>query len=139
MRRAVAAVVCSFAFQLGCEPDPTGIVSPSTHGGGGEASSSEPTWCNVQRVLEQKCQRCHQDPPMNGAPFPLVTYEDTQVSERTGRRRYERIYGAVESEYMPATFIKLNPPVQPLTDDERSILLEWAAAGGELTGGDACD
>lgn len=31
---------------------------------------------NVGEVLRDKCQTCHQDPPLDGAPFPLLTYED---------------------------------------------------------------
>jgi uncharacterized membrane protein len=30
----------------------------------------------VGTVVRDKCQTCHQQPPLNGAPFPLLTYED---------------------------------------------------------------
>jgi hypothetical protein len=32
---------------------------------------------DVAAVLHAKCQTCHSRPPVNHAPFPLVTYEDT--------------------------------------------------------------
>jgi uncharacterized membrane protein len=124
MRRVV--VICAF----GCSPDPGGIRT--------DAAASEPTWCQVHTVLEDKCQRCHTDPPENGAPFSLLTYEDTQVTDGRGRPRFERMRDAVESEYMPATFVKLEPPVEPLTDNERAVLLDWVSAGGEPTGGTRC-
>ena len=31
---------------------------------------------DVASVLSDRCQPCHTDPPLNGAPFPLLTYED---------------------------------------------------------------
>jgi uncharacterized membrane protein len=125
--RRVAVAICV----LGCAPDPEGIRS--------DTGSHEPTWCQVQTVLEQKCQRCHTDPPEHGAPFSLVTYEDTQVADRSETPRFERIRDAVESEYMPATWVKLDPPVESLTKNERAVILDWAEAGGEPTGGTRCD
>jgi uncharacterized membrane protein len=125
MRRVVVAI-CAVA----CAPDPEGIRT--------DAVSREPTWCQVQAVLEAKCQRCHADPPKNGAPFPLVAFEDTQVLDRAQNPRYQRMHDAVESEFMPATWMKLEPPVEPLTDNERAVILEWAASGGEPTGGLDC-
>jgi uncharacterized membrane protein len=126
MRRAVV-VICA----LGCAPDPEGIHTDKVVGG--------PTWCEVRTVLADKCHRCHTAPPEHGAPFSLLTYEDTQVLDRRGTPRFERMHDAVESEYMPPTFLKLDPPVEPLTDDERQVLLEWAAGGGEPTGGTSCE
>jgi hypothetical protein len=45
------------------------------------ACSSKPTTgefpSDVARVLTAKCQTCHSRPPVNHAPFPLLTYEDT--------------------------------------------------------------
>jgi uncharacterized membrane protein len=128
MRRVVA--VGALACTVGCGADPQGIRT--------DATTREPTWCQVQTVLEQKCQRCHTDPPDNGAPFPLVTYEDTQVVDRREISRLQRMHDAVESEYMPATWMKLDPPVQGLTANERAVILDWASAGGEPTGGTSC-
>jgi hypothetical protein len=34
---------------------------------------------DVATVLSNKCQTCHQSPPRDHAPFPLVTYNDTVV------------------------------------------------------------
>jgi uncharacterized membrane protein len=109
---------------------------PSAAGAGGENASAEhpvapasPAWCAVRDLLGAKCQRCHGAAPEHGAPFSLVTYEDTQVEDRKGRPRFEAIAAAVASDYMPPGFIELDPLVAPLTGDERSLLLDWCASG----------
>jgi hypothetical protein len=96
-------------------------------------------WCSVQAILAAKCQRCHGSPATHGAPFPLVDYADTQALDRKGRARFERIAVAVEQGTMPAEYIKLKPPVEPLQDEERMIVLSWCAQGGMLTGSASCD
>jgi uncharacterized membrane protein len=126
MRRAVV-VMCA----LGCAPDPEGIRTDKVVG--------QPTWCEVRTVLADKCHRCHTAPPEHGAPFSLLTYDDTQVLDRRGTPRFERVHDAVESEYMPPTFLKLDPPVEPLTSNERAVLLDWAEAGAAPTDGTTCD
>src|SRR5687768_118349 len=40
-------------------------------------ASDDVRWCQAFLVLETVCQRCHTDPTLNGAPVPLLTYEDT--------------------------------------------------------------
>jgi hypothetical protein len=37
---------------------------------------------DVAAVLTAKCQTCHQSPTKNHAPFPLLTYQDTQQADR---------------------------------------------------------
>lgn len=34
---------------------------------------------DVAAVLTARCQPCHQDPPLMGAPFPLLTYQDVNA------------------------------------------------------------
>jgi len=94
-------------------------------------------WCAAEVVLQHKCQRCHRDPPQNGAPFALLTYPDTQVIDNKGKPRFQLMSEAVTSNYMPAQFLKLDPPVEPLTADERSLLLGWLNQGAPLGDG-AC-
>ena len=56
------------------------------------------TWCQASAVLEQVCQRCHTDPLANGAPFPLVTYENTQAPYYSGEKQiWEVTQTAVKS------------------------------------------
>jgi hypothetical protein len=111
--------------------------SPAGTAGEGSADSG-PTFCEALEVIERKCQRCHVEPPEHGAPFALVTYDDTQVVNRSGVPRYERMLAAVESDFMPATFIELEPPVEPLDDDEKALLVDWLSRGAEPVGGTDC-
>ena len=112
---------------------------PSEQSAAGEAAA-EPApafgWCDAQPIIAQKCGRCHGDPVANGAPFVLVTYADTQHLDARERPRYERMLSAIETDYMPATFVKLDPAVEPLTESERQQLLEWMTAGAPR--GDGC-
>lgn len=111
--------------------------APSAASGASGAVSS--SWCATDRVLSHKCRRCHRDPPLNGAPFPLLSYDDTQVVDGRGKPRFQKMADSVASAYMPPQFLSLTPPVEPLTDEERSTLLEWCAAGARADDGAACD
>jgi hypothetical protein len=152
LRRAAGAAFLLFvacaAPANGDALEVSGAGSTSSSGGSGGASMGDagasgspeygPTWCEAFAVLEQKCQRCHHEPPANGAPFALVTYDDTQIVDRRGVPRYERMLDAVESDFMPATFIELEPPVEPLDADEKARLLDWLSRGAEPVGGTNC-
>lgn len=148
---ACAALLLLFACAAPANGDELGVSgagSTTSSGGTGGASmagagaagspESGPTWCEAFAVLERKCQRCHHEPPANGAPFALVTYDDTQVVDRRGVPRYERMLGAVESDFMPATFIELEPSVEPLDATEKSLLVDWLSRGAEPVGGTNC-
>ena len=50
----------------------------------------------------------------DGAPFPLLAWEDTQVVLRD-RPRFEFMKSAVQSGFMPYN-VQANPPVERLTD-----------------------
>ena len=106
----------------------------TNHGGtdAGAMAGTEPDWCRARMVLGAKCQRCHQDPTQNGAPFPLLTYADTQVVDRKGVPRFEKMKAALEAEYMPPTFLQLEPAVEPLLESERDALLSWLSGDPPL-------
>jgi uncharacterized membrane protein len=111
----------------------------------GAAAEAEPAlasaWCQARSVLTQKCQRCHGETPEHGAPFSLVTYEDTQLVNAKGTPRYERIATAVSSDFMPPSFLELTPSVEPLTELERAALLDWCDGGapGPMAADPPCD
>jgi hypothetical protein len=86
--------------------------------------------CEVEAILERKCQRCHQDPPQNYAPFPLLTWSDTRASYGV-QLVYQAMLPAIESDFMPYTELDLEPPVQPLTANEKETLLDWLEGGAE--------
>jgi uncharacterized membrane protein len=99
---------------------------------GGEHLGMAPDFCAARAVLRDKCQRCHQEPTLNGAPFALLTYDDTQVVDRKGVPRYQRMMAAIDSDYMPPTFLELEPAVEPLAESERATLLDWLASDPPL-------
>lgn len=130
--RAWAALICITALALAaCGSPPANDASlpgaPTSAADSGAPADSE--WCAADLVLSHKCRRCHQAPPKNGAPFSLLTYEDTQLVDSQGKPRFMRMADAVSSGYMPAQFVSLTPPVEGLTADERATLLGWCEAG----------
>lgn len=102
------------------------------------SNPNEPSWCAARAVLERNCQRCHGAKPSNGAPFSLVTYEDTQASNKKGKARFETIAQVVESELMPPTYLELEPPVAALPGEDRELLLAWCKQGAPGDASDDC-
>jgi hypothetical protein len=80
--------------------------------------------CEIDAILEAKCRRCHTEPQQNGAPFPLLTWQDTQ-EEYFLTPIYKRMHNAVKTDFMPFVALPLEPPVEPLTPAEKAKLLEW--------------
>jgi hypothetical protein len=104
---------------------------------GNDSSGDGPSWCEVSEVLAAKCQRCHVGEGLNGAPFPLVTYEDTQVQDAPGPR-WQRMQAMVQDDKMPPPEVVLSPPAQPVTAQEKQLLLAWFDAGAMAVGGTDC-
>ena len=94
--------------------------------GGGDVTV-DLTWCDVEPILEARCQRCHTDPPQNGAPFPLLTYADTQAGDSP--QRYEQMGAAISADFMPPQWLAVDPPVEALPCSEKHTLLEWVNQG----------
>ncbi len=115
-------------YDSGAMPEDAGGVDPGTV-----------TWCQASAVLEQVCQRCHTDPPMNSAPFPLVAYEDTQAPYYSSEKQiWEVMQTAVSSGFMPLRPAALMPPVEPLTCEQKSTLLGWLGQGAKPEGPSSC-
>jgi len=98
-------------------------------------------WCDAARVLHAKCVRCHSAPPrLFGAPFPLLRYADTQheYPPGSGQLVYQRMRGMVAYGRMPPLHQVTEPPVEPLTDSEKDILLVWLREGALAYGGEDC-
>ena len=99
--------------------------------------------CDVREIVEGVCRRCHQAMPEGGhmPPFPLETWEDTQV-EYFNRPIWERMLDAVKSGFMPlAAPPLLDPPVQPLTMEQKETMMTWLEGGAIPVDGDVvtCD
>lgn len=60
------------------------------------------TYQNVQSIFADNCTNCHSNPPQNGAPIPLVTYQNIKdaVQNKGLIDRISRIQG--EGGMMPA-------------------------------------
>jgi uncharacterized membrane protein len=129
-RRADLFVVCWLVAACSESSEGNAPLVPSSAGASAQGEPEPASgWCSVQTVLDLKCQRCHGEETQQGAPFALVSYHDTQVVNAKGKPRYELIAAAVSSDFMPPAFLKLAPPVEPLTDPERAALLEWCDRG----------
>lgn len=52
---------------------------------------------NVRPIIESNCIACHQEPPVNGAPMPLIDYAKVKqaVEERGLINRISRDQGAI--------------------------------------------
>ena len=83
--------------------------------------------CKVDDVFASKCRRCHTIPTRHAAPFVFLTWDDTR-QDRLGQPLFKVIGRAVSTNFMPYR-IEANPPVQPLTDEEKKIILDWVDAG----------
>ena len=77
--------------------------------------------CDADRVLQSVCQQCHSNPTQNSAPFPLVTYADTQTVSN-GQPVWQYMRTVVASGAMPL------PPVQ-ITAADRDTLTRWLNSG----------
>jgi uncharacterized membrane protein len=136
-----AALVAPGAGCVEHEPEVGRVGSPLPDSGETDGFASEVTWCEALAIIQRKCQRCHADPPQNDAPFPLVTYSDTQATH-SNRPVHVRMHSAVETGFMP--FVELNdtlnldPPVEDLTAEEKATLLAWLEQGALPVGGVDC-
>ncbi len=57
--------------------------------------------CDVFAVIHANCNPCHQNPPLNGAPFPLLTYADTQKPIIPGKLIFQQMYDQTRPDALP--------------------------------------
>jgi hypothetical protein len=90
--------------------------------------------CEVAKVLAAKCQTCHKQPPIFGAPMPLLSFADTQASAPSGMGMvWESMKSKIAKGLMPPP----TTPTGPLTDAEKATLTAWLNAGAPAAT-DAC-
>jgi uncharacterized membrane protein len=137
---ALGYFVVVSAIVSACVSEPDGIHREETQSeqGGEAAAGGQPSEdaspsvaCEVLSIVQTKCGRCHASPPLYGAPFPLLTFDDLAEVDDKGRVRRERMVTAIERGTMPATFLELDPPVEELSEEERALLLEWLTSDEE--------
>jgi hypothetical protein len=59
---------------------------------------------DVEAVLSARCQTCHQDPPLNNAPFPLLNYADVHSLFGGAIPKYQEMHALIQpggSPHMP--------------------------------------
>jgi len=86
-----------------------------------EIDDSDTIPCEPRLVLQSICQRCHRRPPLNGAPFPLVTYTNIVRVTPDGQIRQLMIQ-QLEARRMPLAPVTIPPAA-------RETLLAWLRAG----------
>jgi hypothetical protein len=83
--------------------------------------------CDVAGVLAI-CQNCHNVPQVRNAPFPFLTYEDTQAAYFGPMRRWERMAQVIE----PNDAVHMPPrtatDIPQLTDPQLDTLRNWFRA-----------
>lgn len=96
-----------------------------------EPNDADTIPCGPRRVLQEICQQCHQKPPVNGAPFPLVTRSNIVRVGPDGEIRRLMIE-QLEVGRMP---------LAPVTIDynSREILLDWLHAGAPAEPRQSCE
>jgi hypothetical protein len=81
-----------------CATDTGGMAGAGGKGAdsGADACPAKPKTgdfpCDVFAVIHTNCNPCHQNPPMNNAPFPLLTYSDTQQPFLPGKLIFQQMY-----------------------------------------------
>lgn len=135
---SVLAAACNAApsFNLDRPPPDPNPGFPDAQVAGGDAGPGGPTWYqDIQPIVAARCQQCHNNPLVGGAPFALLTYEDTQRMWGTGVQAPVHQLMAARIE---AAAGRMPPAGQtPLTEAERMLIRRWSIAGapaGERTG-----
>jgi hypothetical protein len=57
--------------------------------------------CDVFAVVHKNCNPCHQMPPKNGAPFPLLMYSDTQQVFQPGELVFQQMFISIGPNGLP--------------------------------------
>ncbi len=95
--------------------------------------------CEVAAVVAI-CQNCHRNPPIRGAPFPFMTYEDTQIVYSGPELRWQRMAKAIEPTaplHMPP---RTETDIPQLTDLQLNTMRAWfGACAPPVPEGAGCD
>lgn len=106
------------------------ILEPTPKNDDTVAQADPGEFCDAFAIIREKCVRCHGSPPSHGAPFSLDSYDATQVPSRDGKTiRADRMGQVIASGFMPLKSLRLDPPVEPLSCEEKATILEWVARG----------
>jgi hypothetical protein len=107
-------------------PAPLGPIPPEPPFGPLRKADAELP-CDVDDVFARKCRRCHGTPTRHGAPLTFYTWADMHAI-RGVEPVYHHVGRVVYVGSMPFQTLT-NPPVEPLTEAEKQIILDWVKAG----------
>jgi hypothetical protein len=99
-------------------------ASSSSDDASSPATGTIPT--DVEAVLSARCQTCHQDPPLNGAPFPLLTYADVHGLFDDTIPKYQEMHALIQPDGSPHMPFGTAPQ---LDATQFSTLDDWLVAG----------
>jgi uncharacterized membrane protein len=118
----LAFVACSSSGQIAPARDAGVEASPP------DDSNEIP--CDAREVLQTVCQQCHSNPPVRGAPFPLVTRSNVLAARP----------GGVARDLMIAQLQAHRMPLAPVTieDAQRETLLAWLQGGAAAVPAQSC-
>jgi cytochrome c551/c552 len=93
----------------------------------GGKTAGTPLPCDVATVMVSHCQQCHADPPLYGAPMPLVTWEDLHAPAKSdaSKQVYELVGTRIHDDAAPMP----QPPNPRLSAADTATLDSWVAAG----------
>ncbi len=96
---------------MGGDPDPPVNPDPIP----GKTTTYE---ADVKAIMDAQCIRCHTSPPLEGAPFPLRTYQETLIGINRGL-----------VDRMDKDDRNIMPPSGRLPQETIDIILDWDADG----------
>lgn len=104
----IAILLACFLINISCSSDDDNI----------EMTSKEITYSNnIKTIMDNNCMACHIDPPVNGAPMDLVTYQTVKESVEN-----RNLIGRVENGSMP-------PGNNTLSAEEIQAIKDWKENG----------
>ena len=100
--------------------------SASSAGGGGAPACLFTTTneipCAVFAILDERCHKCHQNPPLNNAPFPLLTWDDFQADYGS-----TTVWQHADKAINPGNIPQMPYLEDPLPEAQRDVLHAWFA------------
>jgi len=106
-----------------------GDLNDAGRGSTSDAAAGPPLapYCIVRQMITARCVRCHANPPMSGAPMPLVTYPDLLVPAGSNPTR---IVAEVALERIRSATFQMPPsPAPRATPVEIQALRDWLNGG----------
>jgi hypothetical protein len=101
-----------------------------------DASAPPQLPCEVQRVLSENCQGCHQQPTRFGAPMPLLSHADLHAAGVGDEPVWKRVGARIHDDerLMPP------PPNQALPAADLELLDAWIERGAPAAkAGESCE